>query len=259
MPEPFTPPSADFALLCEVIASVARSSGLPPDQAEDFSQSVQLRLLERNYAPLAAFSGRSSFRTYLTVVVKRLLLDWRNHRYGKWRPSSEAKRLGPAAVRLDRLMSRDGHGVEEAVAIAKQVQAEPDSQPLREMLAKLPKRARVQMLVPDDLEAFGAAEFDDPVEAEQAAAKERRTLRRLRRACRRLPAEERRILFLRFQKGMSIRAIAALLGTPDKPLYVRIGRIMGSLRGALASWDTSSMRLKVSGRVDETDDTSVSH
>jgi DNA-directed RNA polymerase specialized sigma24 family protein len=145
------------------------------------------------------------------------------------------------------------------VAIAKQVQAEPDSQPLREMLAKLPKRARVQILVPDDLEAFGAAEFDDPVEAEQAAAKERRTLRRLRRACRRLPAEERRILFLRFQKGMSIRAIAALLGTPDKPLYVRIGRIMASLRGALASWDTSSMRLKVSGRVDETDDTSVTH
>jgi hypothetical protein len=34
---------------------------------------------------------------------------------------------------------------------------------------------------------------------------------------------------------------------------------MSALRGALASWDTASLRLKVSGRVDETGDMSVTH
>src|SRR5689334_4174040 len=115
MPATFTPSSSDFALLCRVIEWVARTGGLSPEDAEDFAQSVHLKLLERNYAPLAQFDGRSSFHTFLRTVVKRLLLDWRNHRYGKWRPSACARRHGDAGIDLDRLITRDGCAPEEAV------------------------------------------------------------------------------------------------------------------------------------------------
>jgi RNA polymerase sigma factor (sigma-70 family) len=238
MSEPYTPPPADFALLCEVIASVARSGGLPPDLAEDFSQSVQLRLLQRNYAPLAAFSGRSSFRTYLTVVVRRLLLDWRNHRYGKWRPSSEARRQGPLAVHLDRLISRDGHSVGEAVAIVKQRQALAESGPLREIARSLPPRQRPRVQAVENIEALGAACFDDPVEAQQADAARRRQLQMLRQACRDLAAQDRKLLFLRYQRGLSVRAIAALFGIADKPLYNRLSRLVSVLRTAMSTVET---------------------
>jgi RNA polymerase sigma factor (sigma-70 family) len=232
MPVPLLAP-ADFTLLCEVIALVARSGGLTPDQAEDFTQSVQLRLLERNYAPLKAFGGRCSFRTFLTVVVRRLLLDWRNQQLGKWRPSACAQRLGPVAVRLDRLMSRDGHGVEDAVSLLADLPAFPKPDALREIALQLPQRTRVRLTVPEKWDDVGVAAFVDPVEAEQAALARHCRLRALRRACRRLPVEDRRLLFLRFQRGMTVRQIATVLETDDKPLYRRLARLLSSLRRTL--------------------------
>ncbi len=43
-----------------------------------------------------------------------MLLDYQNHLWGKWHPSAEAKRLGPMAVRLERLRYRDQLSFEEA-------------------------------------------------------------------------------------------------------------------------------------------------
>jgi RNA polymerase sigma factor (sigma-70 family) len=230
------PPSpADFQLLCDVIASVARTSGLPAPDAEDFAQQVHLHLMERRYAALTAFAGRSSFRTFLTVVVRRILLDWRNHRFGKWRPSSQAKRLGPVAIALDRLICRDGHRSEEAVAMLKGRPSCTHSEPLRDLAARLPRRRRAQVVVPETFEGLAAAAFEDPVEAEQSSDARRRTMRRLRHACGQLSEEDRRLLVLRFRHGMSIRDIAASLGQPDKPLYRRMERIVASLRRAMAS------------------------
>ena len=253
MPVPLLAP-ADFTLLCEVIASVARSGGLTPDQAEDFTQSVQLRLLERNYAPLKAFAGRSSFRTFLTVVVRRLLLDWRNHQLGKWRPSACARRLGPVAVQLDRLMSRDGHGVEEAVDLLADLPAFPKPGALREIALQLPQRTRVRLTAPETWDDVGvAAAFDDPVEAEQAALAQHCALRALRRACRGLPAEDRRLLFLRFQRGMTVRQIATVLETEDKPLYRRLARLLSSLRRTLIAAqgaESAAPRRRVRGVLD---------
>ena len=40
--------------------------------------------------------------------------DWRNARWGKWRPSAEARRQGALATHLERLMRRDGLTFEEA-------------------------------------------------------------------------------------------------------------------------------------------------
>jgi RNA polymerase sigma factor for flagellar operon FliA len=228
---------ADFDLLCDVIASVARTSGLPAPDAEDFAQHVHLHLMERRYAALTAFAGRSSLRTFLTVVVRRILLDWRNQRFGKWRPSSQAKRLGPVAVALDRLMSRDGHRSEEAVAMLKGRPACTHSQPLRELAARLPRRRRAQVVVPDTFEGLAAAAFEDPVQARQASEARREALRRLRAACGRLPDADRQLLVLRFRQGLSIRDIAARLGQPDKPLYRRMERIVASLRRAMAAAD----------------------
>ncbi len=48
-------------------------------------------------------------------VVQRLFLDHRNRQWGKWRPSAEAKRRGPLAILLERLVVRDGWTFEQAV------------------------------------------------------------------------------------------------------------------------------------------------
>jgi len=59
-------------------------------------------------AILRQFQMRSSLRTYLTVVICRLFLDERIARFGKWRPSRKAVRVGSTAVLFERLTMRDG-------------------------------------------------------------------------------------------------------------------------------------------------------
>ena len=224
---------ADFSLLSAVISAVSRTSGLPPEEAEDFSQHVHLMLLERNYAPLARFAGRSSFRTFLTVVVRRQLLDWRDRRYGKWRPCEAARRLGATAIDLDRLVSRDGLQVEEAVRI---LAARPDSlgeARLRELASQLPMRVRVRTVTTDDFDGVSVDPFVDPIEATQAGEHVRALRARLRAACLALPVDDRRLLHLRYVRGLKVSAIAPLLGVPAKPLYRRLEQLVATLRAAV--------------------------
>ena len=75
-----------------VISFVCVRHHLPGSDADDFGSHVKLRLIESDYAILKKFEGRSSLRTYLTVVIQRLFLDYRISAWGKWRPSAEAKR-----------------------------------------------------------------------------------------------------------------------------------------------------------------------
>jgi RNA polymerase sigma factor (sigma-70 family) len=233
MPAAFPLIPADFDLLCDVIQSVARGGRLPPEEADDFSQTAHLKLLQRNYAPVTLFAGRSSLRTYLTVVARRLLLDWRNARYGKWRPSTSARRLGPAAVDLDRLISRDGRSVDEAVAVLENRLQAPCAESLRALARQLPRRGRVQTVPLDDVQPLCAYGFEDPIDAGQTSAAQRRELVKLRDAYQRLAPDDRRLLRFRFNDDLSIAAIAALLGVPAKPLYRRMERVLQSLASEL--------------------------
>jgi RNA polymerase sigma factor (sigma-70 family) len=234
MPAAFVLAPSDFAALCEVITAVTRKGGLPPDEADDFSQTVHLKLLERNYAPVRMFAGRSALRTYLTVIVGRLLLDWRNSRYGKWRPSACARRLGPAAVSLDRLISRDLCSVDEAVAILENRPGLPAAETLRALAEQLPRRSRIRTVRMDDVTPSLAPRFEDPVEVAEACAARQRALRVLQRAYVRLAPADQQLVRLRFRDNLSIAAIACLLGVPAKSLYRRMQRVLRTLGRDLA-------------------------
>jgi hypothetical protein len=59
-----------------IIAFVA-GRYLDPAETEKFASYVKSRLTERNYAILRKFEGRCSLTTYVMVVVRRLLHDYR--------------------------------------------------------------------------------------------------------------------------------------------------------------------------------------
>ena len=97
-----------------VVRYVCRRYRLPTADAEDFAGTVRLKLIESDYAVLRKFQHRSSLRTFLVAVVHRMYADYRNHTWGKWRPSAEAKRMGALAVQLERLVTRDGLTFDQA-------------------------------------------------------------------------------------------------------------------------------------------------
>jgi RNA polymerase sigma factor for flagellar operon FliA len=92
-------PEIESALLV-----VARRHRLTGSEAEEFASEAKLRFIEDSYAVLDRFQGRSSLRTYLVTVIHRIYLDYRRARWGKWRPSAAAIRLGETAVHLEALI-----------------------------------------------------------------------------------------------------------------------------------------------------------
>jgi hypothetical protein len=95
-------------LVERLIHYVAQRHHLPPAEIDDFASLVRYRLIERDFAILRKFEGRSAIATYLTTVIERIYLDFGNARWGKWRASAAARRLGDVAMRLEEQVVRDG-------------------------------------------------------------------------------------------------------------------------------------------------------
>lgn len=221
----------------DVVAFVCRRRRCSADEAEEFRSCVHVRLLEDDCAVLRRFGGQSSLKTYLSVVIQRLFLDFRRQRWGVWRPSAEAKRLGETAVRLDVLVHRDGLSLEEAIETIRHNEgAAATPGELRALAARLPEHRPRRTEGEDALPVAdtGAADaVEAPALAEQRTKRARELRRALREALGPLPAEDALVLRMRFLDGFTMARIAELLRLPPKPLYRRLERLLFDLRKQL--------------------------
>ena len=126
----------------QIAESICRRNGVGHHDAEDFASDIRLRLCEDDFAVIRKFQGKSSFTTYLTVVMNKRFLDHRRHVWGKWTPSSQARRLGAVAMLLETLVYRDGCSFDAACRILEEKhELAVDRRQLQAMLAQLPRRA----------------------------------------------------------------------------------------------------------------------
>jgi RNA polymerase sigma factor (sigma-70 family) len=180
-----------------------------PEDAEDFRSWACLKLIENDFAKLAQFEGRngSQLKTFLTACLVHLAQDYRDHLLGRWRPSSEAERLGKAAVALERLINRDGLTESEAKAtLLPRVEESLDE--LERLITRLPARSPHRRQVDDAVLGNMAAVVEEPnLERERVEALQQV----VKRAIFDLPAQERLILKLRFKDGLKTVEIARLL------------------------------------------------
>jgi hypothetical protein len=72
---------------------------------------------------------------------------------GRWHASSEAQRLGPVAVLLEKLVRRDGRSLDEAMPHIRAVDPDVAREELVRMLERLPERTGRPRAV--DVEAVG--------------------------------------------------------------------------------------------------------
>lgn len=244
---------ANLAVVDRAIERVCRRSGLHGADADDFASDAKLALIENDYAILRQYRGESSLATFLTVIIQNLYYDRRVQMHGRWRPSAEAKRLGDAAVVLERLVLRDGRSLEEALPIAGIAREEATA-----MLAKLPQRpARARVVeLEDDADVWPSAErADERVLTAEARRLSSQTSRVVRDTLARLPLEDRALVRFRFGSGMTIAAISRILRLPQRPLYRRIEAVLDRLRSALtdAGLDASAVADAVDVAAEEMD------
>jgi RNA polymerase sigma factor for flagellar operon FliA len=163
-------------------------------------------------------------------VVQRFAIDFRIHEWGKWHASAEAKRLGEVAVNLERLLHREGRTLDEATTILG-----VPRQSLEPLAARLPIRSPRRREV--ELEAAATlAASSDPAERAHDLDRERASQRIsdvVASFVGKMPEEERLIVQLRFENGMTVAQIARALQLDQKLLYRRIERHMRDLREEL--------------------------
>jgi RNA polymerase sigma factor for flagellar operon FliA len=217
----------------EIISFICRR--LARDEAEDFRSYVFLKLMDRDYAILQKYEGRASLRTYLTVVIERLAIDYQISRWGKWRPSARAIGLGPEAVELESLLFRESYTTHEAVQLilsrGKASLTEEALLAIASQIPPRPRRARELTSIPATLASGDAA--DRGIREKERAEKIRRIRLALDRAYQSLSDEDRVIARLRFLLGWPPQRIAGGLGLEVKELYRRIERLKKTLRKIL--------------------------
>jgi RNA polymerase sigma factor (sigma-70 family) len=210
------------------------------EDVDDFVSEVRLHLIEDDYGVLRRFEGRCSLPTFLAMTIQHLLFDCRARLWGRFRASRAARRLGALGVRLETLLLRDGKSpAEAAVALAAEGYAVTAVDAER-LGARFPKRRphalEVGMHGVDDHDP-GLVAGGDSADA-GVAERERHAVSHtvgdaMRDAMQNLPAEDRTILRLHFDAGMSVADIARRMALEQRPLYRRISRICGVLRERL--------------------------
>ena len=223
-----------------VVDQIARTTGrrrqLSVSELEDFSGFVRLRLIENDYAILRKFQNRSSIWTYLSAVIERLSLDYCANKWGRWSASTMAERLGPAAVVLERLVSRDGHTLDEALEIIRSSHSFGLAQAdLLKIWAQLPKRVRTTDVREEAAAAVPSPRTsDERVEAAELHEKIERIGGALEASLNDLSAQERVLLALRFDQDLSMVQIAKLTGSSVPTLHRRLEKAVKLLRASLS-------------------------
>lgn len=220
-------------LIDRVVQFIARRHRLSSADTEEFSSVVRFKLLDRDFAVLRKFQGRSNMNTYLTTVVERAYLDFCIARWGKWRSSATARRLGPTAVHLEELLARDGLTFEEAMGVLQTNRGVTEGrEALLAIAQQLPPRVARRFAGEEEL-AVLATQDGMPDEGQQRVADREladRIQRALEAALATFSAEDRVILKMRYVDGVPVARIAGALGVEPSPLYRRLEQMTAVLR-----------------------------
>ncbi|HKH44727.1 MAG TPA: sigma-70 family RNA polymerase sigma factor [Thermoanaerobaculia bacterium] len=235
-----------YHLIQKKLLHLSRRSGLPEHEAEEFRSWALFKLVEDDSRVLASWEGRSSFPTFLTVVLVNLLRDYRTHIWGKWRPTAAARRLGREAVLLEQLCFRDGLPLDEAIERMRTEHKVSLSRPeLERIAATLNRRPERRRVGEDELLRVPV---DGQVEVRIEDAERSRTEEQLRillaPLLQSLAAEDRLLLKLHYWDGLSMAAISPVLGRPQRELYSVRDKCLKKIRRNLEEAGVSPERVR---------------
>lgn len=221
----------------EAISIICRKHGMSRDEAKDFSQHVHLQLMEDDYKKLRAYKGNSSLKTYLHTVISRIFIDQVRV---KWHPSTEAVRMGAAAIELEKLIYRNQYAVHEACQIlASNPATAMDENAARDILGRLPWKTPRPTRIDDSEERLMSVRdtAHDPetlITRKQQHQKKQKLIAIIGDIISSLSGEDKLLIKLLFINGHRISEISRLLGKDDRQLYKRTQTILRGLREAMA-------------------------
>lgn len=222
---------ANYDLIRDITTSICRKNRLNATDADEFRSDVDLKFIDRDYQVLNEFEGRSTLKMFLRVVITNELRDYRNKKWGKWRPSAQAKRLGRRGITIDRLLHRDGWSPSEAFEhVRANLGWDITRAEFEDIVAQLPWHGRRVHVSDDALSGTPATDppADDIIEKRELEAPMCRLLDALEQAIARLDDQERLIVRF-FGEGRTIAWIARTMKLPQKQLYATLKALLKRL------------------------------
>ena len=229
--------ASHLSFIDRITAGVCSRARIFGPDAEDFASDVRLALIDNDFAVLREFEGRASLHAFLAVVIERLMFDQRSRTFGRWTPSAQARRLGDAAMLLEKLLLRDRRSIEEALPFLTAAHPELTRPQIDQLIDALPGRtprprpvlldAVVEETVPS------ADNADERALAHEADGLAARTSVVVRGVMETFSAEDRLIIRFRFGSSMTIADISRMTRLPQRPLYRRIESLLAAIRCAL--------------------------
>jgi len=213
-----------------LIRHVVRGHEHDPAEAEDSFNYVCEALSDDGFRRLRSFrpDGPARFRTWLVAVVANLCRDWCRRRHGRSRPVQAVARLPELDQEVYRLMFVQGSS--RAACLAALAPRFPDLSeatvaeisgrlfglltPQQRWQLSARPHAPVRLGPPSrDGDPMGRVEAAGPGPEEQAASIQES--RQLREALARLAPEQRLLLRLRYEQGLTLAEVARLTRQPD--------------------------------------------
>lgn len=235
-----------YHLIQKKLQHLSRCSGLPEHEAEELRSWALYKLVEDDSRVLARWEGRSSFPTFLTVVLTNLMRDYRTHVWGKWRPTAAARRQGDEAMLLEQLCGRDGLSIDEAVERMRTEHGVSLSRAeLERMADSFPRRTERRRVGEEELLRIPVdGQVESRIEEAERSRTEEEVQVLMTPLLQSLPAEDRLLLKLYFWDGLSMAAISPLLDRPQRELYSVRDKCLKKLRRNLEEAGLSSERIR---------------
>ncbi len=222
-------------LIERVATRAAVRGGFSGPDVEDFVSQVKVKLIDDDYAVIGKRRGDSKLTTFLVAVIHNHFRDYRNHKWGKYRPTAEAQRRGPDAVLLETLLVRDGLELDTAIEMMiTNHRVECDRATLRALAERLPNRVGRSFVDDAVLETRGV---DGAVEQRTLDRERHATATRVEQvlAERLSTFESQDVLLLKMhlRDAVPISCLARMFGVEQRSLYARKDKCLRGLRRAM--------------------------
>jgi RNA polymerase sigma factor for flagellar operon FliA len=207
------------------------------DEAEDFVSIAKMKVFEDDYAVVRKFRGECTLRTYLATVVVQRFHEYARERWGRWRHTAAAERIGQPAKDLEILVHREGYTLREAGEKLRSAgRTTLSDTELARSLDQLPARGplRPVYLGAEPLANVSGGEApDERIRAAEDSERRHRLGDAVARALGKLEAEDQLLLRMKYLEHRSVADVARALRLDQPSLYKRIDRLLVRLRRIL--------------------------
>ncbi len=246
--------AAFLAEQAPLILQVVRLFERDADEVQDGFLFVCERLRRDDLRRIREFreEGPASFETWLRAVVRRLCLDWRRHRDGRFRLPRAVARLPDLDQEVFRALHLRGLSENEAfhtlkalwpaltrdglAEAARRVARAVDGRFSWLLLVRRPRLLSISSAPPGADPAGAEAGLVDPQAGPEADAEEHERSAALEACLALLPARDRLLVRLRFEQELSLEQVAKLAGlTGPSQVERQLKAALDALRAAMAA------------------------